>query len=215
LFSAYVGRRLAPDSLHIINPVTHDADATRDLMSSLGLDFVTVLPEPVASLRGTREAFDAIWSISVLEHIASDGDSDAVGILWDALRPGGRLLVTVPVDRNAWDEYRDHDVYGLGLDGTGGRFFFQRWYDEAALRSRLLAAAPGATVTLEWFGEKVPGSFQAYEQAWIRLGHAVTVEDPLLIARDWQPYPGWDAMPGQGVAGICIEKPARPVLTDE
>lgn len=208
LFSCYVGKRLAPDSIRIINPDRRDADETRALALALGLESVEVLAEPVAALRGTHEAYDTIWSISVLEHIANDGDVEAVRILWAALRPGGRLVITVPVDRTAWDEYRDRDVYGLGLDETGGRYFFQRWHDEAALQARLIGSADGARVSLEWFGEKVPGTFAAYERDWIHRGHAVTVEDPLRIARDWEAYPDWASMPGQGVAGICLEKPA-------
>jgi SAM-dependent methyltransferase len=208
LFSCYVGKRLAPSSIRIINPDRRDADQTRALALALGLQSVEVLAEPVAAMRGTREAYDTIWSISVLEHIADDGDVEAMGILWAALRPGGRLVITVPVDRTAWDEYRDQDVYDLGLDERGGRYFFQRWYDEAALHARLIGGAAGADISIEWFGEKVPDTFAAYEQDWIRLGHTVTVEDPLLIARDWQAYPYWASMPGQGVAGICLEKPA-------
>jgi SAM-dependent methyltransferase len=208
LFSCYVGLRSTPLGIQIINPDVHDSKATLALALGLGLRSIRARAEPVASLRGLRDAFDSIWSISVVEHIADDGDVDAIEILWAALRPGGRLLITVPVDRRPWDEYRSADAYGLGTATVDGRYFFQRWYDEAAVQRRLVKPAAGARVTQEWFGEKRPGQFDAYEQAWIQRGHSMTVEDPLLIARDWQQYPNWASMPGRGVVGICLEKPS-------
>ncbi len=83
------------------------------------------------------ESFDHAYSISVLEHVADDGDGEALGELARVVRPGGRVVLTLPYAREARDEWRDAPLYG---EGTGPSFF-QRWYDEGRVE-RLLAAAP-------------------------------------------------------------------------
>ncbi len=65
-----------------------------------------------------------------MEHIPGAGDTEAVAAMFKALEPGGRLIITVPVDRVARDEFREHDAYSLGTDiGPDGKYFFQRYYD--------------------------------------------------------------------------------------
>jgi SAM-dependent methyltransferase len=83
-------------------------------------------------------SFDHAYSISVLEHI--DGDAQALRELARVLRPEGRLVLTMPHAREAFDEYRTSATYAEEA-GTAGRFLFQRWYDEARVDS-LLANAP-------------------------------------------------------------------------
>ncbi|CAN5491169.1 hypothetical protein BH24CHL9_BH24CHL9_11990 [soil metagenome] len=160
----------------------------------------------MSAVAGQVHAYDSIWSISVLEHIPGDGDRDAMPILWEALRPGGRLLITVPVDRQPWDEYRDSDFYDLDVPAGERGFFFQRWYDKAAIEERLLGSIHTAGVRMEWFGEREPGHFAAYEDEWRARGHARTVDDPREIVDHYADYPDWDAMPGRGVAGLAIDK---------
>lgn len=211
LFAIDFARRHPGARVRVINPDRTDVAQTRALARVAGLANVEVEPIAVADLVGDPLRYDAIWSISVLEHIPDAGDRDAVAVLYGALAPGGRLLLTVPADRRAWDEYRQSDTYRLGLPRRPEGYFFQRWYDEAAVRDRLLGpiADPAATIHLEWFGERQAGRFAAYEQAWMRDGHARTVTDPLEIARGYRTYASWADMPGQGVCGIAITKPGR------
>jgi SAM-dependent methyltransferase len=209
LFSYFVASRLQPKSIRVINPDERDARLTADLADSLGLASITVEAVPVSVIADVRAAYDSIWSISVLEHIPGDGDGEAIDVLWDALRPGGRLIVTVPVDRAAWDEFREFDVYGLGVPTDGRGFFFQRWYDAATLKQRLLGRIDGADVRLHWFGEREPGRFAAYEDRWRTRGIDVIVDDPREVADHYRTYPDWESMPGQGVAGIVIRKAAQ------
>jgi SAM-dependent methyltransferase len=79
--------------------------------------------------------FDHAYSISVLEHIASPGDEEALNELARVVKPGGRVVLTLPHARKAYDEHRKQALYG------GEDTFFQRWYDDAAV-DRLAAAAP-------------------------------------------------------------------------
>jgi SAM-dependent methyltransferase len=95
------------------------------------------LPFPEAS-------FDHGTSISVLEHVAGDdGDAEALGEIARCVRPGGRVAVTLPYAAHSWIEYRDAPVYvDHGPSEEASRtFFFQRWYDDAAVK-RLVAAVP-------------------------------------------------------------------------
>lgn len=85
-------------------------------------------------------SFDHAYSISVLEHIPDDGDELALRELARVVRPGGRVVLTMPYADSYWEDWRDRPVYDAGASTTG-RHFFERWYDEARL-DRLLAAAP-------------------------------------------------------------------------
>ena len=84
-------------------------------------------------------SFDRAYSISVVEHIPDQGDGRAVHELARVVRPGGRILLTVPYAETYREDWRDAPVYGDG--GEGGRYFFERWYDASRL-DRLVAAAP-------------------------------------------------------------------------
>jgi ubiquinone/menaquinone biosynthesis C-methylase UbiE len=85
--------------------------------------------------------FDHAYSVSVLEHIPERGDEAALKELARVVKPGGRIVLTLPHARKAWDEFRDHPLYADHGPSPSGRYFFQRWYDTAAV-DRLVAAAP-------------------------------------------------------------------------
>jgi SAM-dependent methyltransferase len=209
LFSLYVARRSRGTRIRVINPDRLDVAATTTLVRVLGLHNVELEELAVADLAGDTRRYDAIWSISVVEHIPGDGDRGAIRQLYEALAPGGRLLVTVPVDRRAWDEHREVDTYRLGLPRGPQGYFFQHWYDEEAIRDRLLGdiVAAGGQIRTEWFGERQAGRFAAYEQEWIRRGDALTVDDPLEITRGYRTFERWADMPGQGICGIAVARP--------
>ncbi len=194
--------------LHVrmVNPDAEDARVTRRFARRLNLVEFVVDTLPVEELDDSR--YDLIWSISVVEHIAGDdGDTQAIRRLYGALVPGGRLIVTVPVARAFEVEMREHDEYGLGIPGAGGRYFFQRIYDEAAIHRRLIEPSGEAATRIEWWGERRPGRFREYEKRWVAEGHRCTVDDPEEIAREYRTYRTWEEMPGMGVCGIVIDKP--------
>lgn len=207
LFSFYVASRRRPTSVRMLNPDRRDADITRRLANRFGFRTVVVEPLPVSAIEGLDERYDSIWSISVIEHIPEDGDTQAMRLMYAALAPGGTLIVTTMVDRHPWDEYRREDVYALGIapgpDGT----FFQRWYDEPTIASRLVDPLGQIDVHIEWYGERVAGRFTEHEKDWLRRGRERTVDDPREIADWYSSYRAWGDMPGKGVCGIVVRKP--------
>lgn len=97
-------------------------------------------------------SFDAAFSISVLEHIPDRGDSQAMAELARVVRPGGRIVVTVPYDRQYHETFVDGPVYERGRVGDKP-LFFERHYDADTLRERLLCTPGARLVDLELWGE--------------------------------------------------------------
>ena len=213
LFALYVAKQRPSASIEMLNPDSSDAETTRLIVDRLGYQNVAVSAAAVSELSGHEATYDCIWSISVVEHISTDGgeddgDTQAMRLMYGALRPGGRLIVTVPVDRRFWKEFRDRDYYGVdGLASASGRYFFQRLYDEASLRFRLVEPLGAAPTTLAWFGERIAGTFYAYQDRWISHGPAETIDDARRIADDYVDYGSWADMPGFGICGLVIDKP--------
>ena len=87
------------------------------------------------------ESFDHAYSISVIEHIGDGGDFEALAELARVVRPGGRIVLTVPYDTTYSEDWRDSPLYGdRGLE-QDGRWFFSRAYDDARLM-QLISSTP-------------------------------------------------------------------------
>ncbi len=132
----------------IWKPAIDEADALR---GGLGEDAARRLHlavadgrEPVPpALRPPGGSFAAAFSMSVIEHVEPDpgGDRLVLERLADAVRPGGVVVFSVPVDVAARSEYLPGEVYGRKPDGERGAFF-QRVYDAASLRALCASVAP-------------------------------------------------------------------------
>lgn len=208
LFSLYVADLNPAVSTLMINPDRADAGTTAAIVSKLGIDRVRVEPRDVGSLAGRGDRYDCVWAISVIEHVSgSDDDRSAVRRMRAALGPRGRLILTVPVDRGYSEEYRDRSPYDVPGEVSGAGRFFQRWYDAAAIRERIVASAGAEPAVVRWFGETSPGTWAAYERRWTAEGVECTVDDPREIADRYREYDAWERMPGKGVCGLMFEIP--------
>ena len=85
-----------------------------------------VQAEDATGLSFRDNSLDFISVISTIEHIPGDGDSRAMAEFKRVLRPGGRVVVTVPTSPTYQEA--ESTFYYSG---------FERRYDDAALRSRL------------------------------------------------------------------------------
>ena len=204
LFSLFVAKRRPDASISSVNPDPVDTAQTQRMVNALRLGAISVRGCDIRELAERDERYDCIWSISVIEHVAGEYD-DRQAVDVGMLRPGGRLILTVPVDRTQWDEYRDRDYYGLQQPWIGGSYFFQRFYDLRAIEERLLAPGRPAKL-LTWCGERERGRFADYVGRWLRDGIDCTLADPEEMARHYRHFPSWEAMPGFGVCGLVIEK---------
>ena len=117
------------------------------------------------------DSFDAAFAVSVVEHIPGDGDTDAMREMVRVVKPGGRIVVTTPYDL----VYREDSVPGSFSGKPEEAMIWERHYDDAALRSRLLSIPGSRQVGLELWGE----TFLRGERALGRLGRWRTVVSPL------------------------------------
>ncbi|MGE0028153.1 MAG: class I SAM-dependent methyltransferase [Thermoleophilia bacterium] len=104
------------------------------------------------------DTFDAIACVSVIEHVAGDGDAVAMAEMWRVLRPGGVLHLTTNVSARAGEVRTRVPVYATegpaeSPDGAGA--FFERRYSAATLRARLLAL-PWGEEAREYVRERRP-----------------------------------------------------------
>jgi len=191
----------------MINPDVKDISETGAIISKLGINSIRVACRGVHVLSHQTETYDCIWSISVIEHICGGYDDRyAVKLMYDSLNSNGRLILTVPVGREFRNEWRDSNCYGTHGSQSGGKYFFQRFYDKAAIWGRLLSPIGKEPTVVRWFGETSAGRFSEYEQRWMREGYKCTVEDPREIADNYQEFATWEEMPGMGVCGLMVEK---------
>jgi cyclopropane fatty-acyl-phospholipid synthase-like methyltransferase len=101
-------------------------------------------------------SFDRAFSISAIEHIPGDGDSQAIAEIGRVLKPGGVLCLTVPwCDRGYLEEFKKvSDVYWVTPPEHQDQVFYQRAYDRPSLLSRLVHSGPFTLVDLTFWGER-------------------------------------------------------------
>jgi SAM-dependent methyltransferase len=172
---------------------------TRQLLEALGLGerigrTVHLRTEDARRLSFPDAHFDWAYSVSVLEHVAGTeqgeageelGDSLAVREIARVLRPGGVLTLTVPYDARV---YREECLPGRVYERGGARgepTFYQRFYDDEALQSRIIAPSGLRCEGTVMLGEPARVKVEPW---WNRI--------PLLLKAP--------LLPLQGIAGAAL-----------
>jgi SAM-dependent methyltransferase len=189
----------------LINPHLNDLDATRTLARALNFsnqcDF---LGHPIDAAPLATASFDLISSISVVEHIPQD--ADAVARIWSLLKPGGKLLLTVPCASVSFEQFIDKNYYGLLKSDSRGYVFWQRYYDEAALESRIFNIT-GLPKRLSIYGEIEKGTFSR-NAVHKRASRTYPFwREPLFMGRGFKYFDSIQALPGEGVIAMEFLKP--------
>jgi SAM-dependent methyltransferase len=192
----------------VLNPIQSDLRETVSLADALHLGTrCRARQELIENADYPKESFDLITSISVVEHIPSD--TAAIGKMWELLRPGGRLLITVPCAREACEEFANLDEYALLARDAQGFVYWQRYYDQNALEQRVWSIT-GSPTRVRIYGEVRPGSYDEnvvqkrtnpeYPYWW----------EPSMMGKDYREFDEIEQLPGMGVVAMEFIKPHAP-----
>ena len=152
------------------------------------------------------ETFESAFSISVLEHIPGKGDVETVREMARVLRPGGRLVLTLPVAAEAGEIFLNRDLYGSGKERTTKGYFFQRYYDAEAIAQRIVVPSGLRVVRLRLFTER----FVPFERIWTAMPRVMRLPlHPLqpLMAHAFLRESGRSSFLGAKAACIALLKP--------
>ena len=190
----------------IANPDGADLAATRALFANAGIaqrcEFHQAL---VSDLAAMGRSFDTISCISVLEHIPPAQTRQALADMWRMLKPGGRLLLSVPCAVVAFDEYINFNEYGLLDADEQGFVFGQRFFDDALMRSQIYALT-GAPSRAAVFGEIAGGEFFNNRQQKLDNPDYPYWQEPLIMAKGFRCHDRIDQLPGLGVIAMEFVK---------
>lgn len=107
------------------------------------------------------DSLSAVLSVSVVEHIAGEGDVQAMTEIARTLRPGGVAVVSVPFWKDSLEESIERGaLYWEGhTEDRGAHVFYQRRYSMADLECRLVKRSGLMLEQLYLVGERpaVPG----------------------------------------------------------
>lgn len=204
LFPIAVLRAFPAATAELINPDANDLAVTRRLVQAAGLARRCALgTDTIEAARFEPGTFDLVTCISVLEHIADD--RAAVERMWALVRPGGRLLISVPCSAVRAEQYIDENEYGVLATDESGFVFFQRFYDAELLAERVFAVT-GAPARQRVFGERAAGAFQA--NAARKRGDTLypAWREPYMMATEYRYFDALAELPGEGVVAMEFVK---------
>jgi SAM-dependent methyltransferase len=184
--------------VNIINPDRTDIQETERLADALELRNRCIFKNStIEIIKYTPETFDLITCISVLEHIPAD--RKAVEVMWLLLRPGGRLILTVPCMAQPLEQYISRNDYNVLSPGSEGYTFWQRYYDEERLKEYIFNIAGEPTKMLV-YGERSLGLFYRNASMKRLLGSLYPFwRESYMMAKEYRYFDAVAELPGEGV----------------
>lgn len=172
-------------NLYLINPDTRDLNQTKELTKLVKSKNQIVFEKADArNLPYADSFFDVLSSISVIEHIDHEGDSLAMKEFIRVVKPKGKIVLTFPVMGKYFEEFREREEYDLHNEKhENDLYFFQRFYDEESINSRLLISNHLRIEAIEYYYEEPVGWFDMYIKEWQLRGLNVIIKDPYYMAK--------------------------------
>jgi predicted SAM-dependent methyltransferase len=190
----------------LVNPDRNDLAATRELLQAAGLENrCTISDALISDVDFPPASFDTITSMSVIEHIPEPDDIAAVERIWDMLRPGGHLFISVPCAAVRFEQYIDSNDYGILAPGPNGYAYAQRFYDESLLQSRLFDII-GRPNRMRLYGEKTAGTYMANCAYRNRYFYYPFWRESYMMATRYRYFDRVSELPGLGVAAMEFVK---------
>jgi predicted SAM-dependent methyltransferase len=182
----------------ILNPDGHDLQETELLVDGLELrERFNFEKSTIEMAKYSAETFDLITCISVLEHIPAD--EEAIKIMWSLLRPGGRLIITMPCMAQPLEQYISRYDYGVLSPGSDGYTFWQRYYDEERLHA-VVFNTTGVPVKLVVYGEISYGLFYRNASMKRLFGSLYPFwRESYMMATEYRYFQSITELPGEGV----------------
>ena len=209
LFPLMVVDRHARVTADIVNPDTRDLRETVAFAQKLGIDGrCRFHADLIDDLQMEPGSCQLITSMSVIEHISDD--RAAIRKMWELLAPGGRLLITLPCAREAYEEYINQNDYQLNLADEKGFVFFQRYYDQQLLQDKVYGIT-GPPATFQIYGERQAGTYFRTEEEKRANASYPYWRAPYDTGVQYRYYDRLSELEGIGVIALEFVKPVgRP-----
>lgn len=190
----------------MVNPDNDDLNKTRELALACEITNRCILHNSLISgMQLKNTTYDIITSISVVEHIPEEDDVDAIKNMWGLVRPGGKLLLSVPCAKEAFEEYIDYNEYGLMTPDKDNYVFGQRFYDDKLLNERIFNII-GRPIHSTIYGEKRWGVFENNRRAKISDINYPFWREPIMMGKEYQYFNSIAELPGLGVIAMVFVK---------
>ena len=184
----------------LINPDKKDLPITVSLAKSMGLaERCRFNSDLIGDAFLEPNSFDLITSISVIEHILDD--KEAIQRMWDLLKPGGRLLISVPCAAIASEEYTNRNDYELINQDESGFVFWQRYYNENLLRQRIYSVT-GEPLRSGIYSEKQAGNYEKNVMRKRTDQYYPYYQEPYITGLRYQRRDSISELPGMGVIAM-------------
>lgn len=197
--------RISNLKAELINPDRSDLPATISLANAFTVadrcQFHSCLIED-APLK--MNSFDLITSMSVIEHIPDD--TGAIQKMWDLLKPGGVLVISMPCAAKASEEYTNLNDYELIDTDENGFVFWQRYYDEELIQQKIYSIT-GLPRRVQIYAEKKAGSYNQNVTKKRSDPYYPYWREPLMMGMQYEFRDRLADLPGMGVIAMEFVKP--------